>query len=257
MAADPDALRPLVDDPLGPVESSFDLDAWRTYHCSHCATCSSGIIQPHCYFARVFHRLRFGWRIPLSFVPPKSVIDNYVSVREHKQRVCERYDELTDLGIFTPLRPSTDYAQPLQVVIRPKDKRKAKKRKEPVKIRVCMDASRNLNDFGPKWSFRYSDMSHVTRMLTKGCFCAAIDLSNFYLTIPLARASRKYCSFRDPRGGGFRSFKFVPFGLSNAPAWASAISSELCMMFRKAGVLRCSAYIDDVICVDEIFEECQ
>ena len=93
MAADPDALRPLINDPLGPVESSFDLNAWRAYHCSHCAMCASGVIQPHCYFVRVIHRLRFGWRIPLSFVPPKSVIDNYVSFREHKQGVCEHYDE--------------------------------------------------------------------------------------------------------------------------------------------------------------------
>ena len=140
---------------------------------------------------------------PLSFVPPKSVVDNYVLVREHKQRVCECYDELTDLGIFTPLSPSADCAQRLQVVIRPKYKRKAKKRNEPVKIRVCLDASRNLNNFGPKWSFRYSDMSHVTRMLTKGCFCAAIDLSNFHLTILLARESQNFCTFRDPRGGSF------------------------------------------------------
>ena len=28
-------------------------------------------------------------------------------------------------------------------------------------------------------------------------------------------------------------------------------------MFRKAGVLRCSAYIDDVICMGETFDECQ
>ena len=63
--------------------------------------------------------------------------------------------------------------------------------------------------------------------------------------------------FWDPRGGGIRSFKFIPFGLSNAPDWASAISLELCMMFREAGVLRCSAYIDDVICMGETFDECQ
>ena len=59
------------------------------------------------------------------------------------------------------------------------------------------------------------------------------------------------------RGGGFRSYRYVPFGLSNAPAWASAISSELCDMFRAAGVLRCNAYIDDVICMGETREECQ
>ena len=69
--------------------------------------------------------------------------------------------------MFTPLTPESEYGQPLQVVIRPKDRRKAKRNKTPVKIRVCMDASRNLNDFGPKWRFRYADISHVTRMLTK------------------------------------------------------------------------------------------
>ena len=86
-----------------------------------------------------------------------------------------------------------------------------------------MDASRNLNDFGPKWGFRYADISHVTRMLTKDCFCASIDYSDLYLNIPLARESRHFCTFADPRGGGFRSYKYVPFGLANAPAWASVI----------------------------------
>ena len=32
MAADPDALRPLIPDPLGPVESCFHLDKWMHYH---------------------------------------------------------------------------------------------------------------------------------------------------------------------------------------------------------------------------------
>ena len=115
--------------------------------------------------------------------------------------MVERFDELEGMDIFTPLRPDSEYSQPLQAVVRPKDKRKSKRTGKPVKIRVCMDASRNLNDFGPKWSFRYSDISQVTRMLTKDCYCAVIDFSKFYLTLPLARASRKFCSFEDPGWG--------------------------------------------------------
>ena len=47
------------------------------------------------------------------------------------------------------------------------------------------------------------------------------------------------------------------FGLANAPAWASAISLKLYVIICKAGVMRCSAYIDDVICMGDTFEECQ
>ena len=36
MAADPHALRPLVDDPLDPVKSAFNFEAWRLHHCLHC-----------------------------------------------------------------------------------------------------------------------------------------------------------------------------------------------------------------------------
>ena len=190
-------------------------------------------------------------------MPRPTTIDNYNSVNEHMDRLCARFDVQEDMDVFTPLTPESKYGQPFQVFIRPNDRRKTKRERTLGRIRVCMDASRNLNDFGPKWSFRYADISQVTRMLTKDCFCASIDLSDFYLNIPLARESRRFCTFTDRREGGFRSYKYVLFGLANAPAWASVISSELCEMFRAAGVSRCSAYIDDIICMGATREECQ
>ena len=99
MAADPDADEVLMPDPEGLVTSSFDLAAWEHHHRSHCHLCSDSHphkVAAHCYGSCVIHCLRYGWRVPLSHIPPMVHLDNYKSVHEHLPcvHVCNDVVEL-------------------------------------------------------------------------------------------------------------------------------------------------------------------
>ena len=260
MASDPSSTSVLSPDPLGAVSSSFKLAEWERRHVNMCSLCKTqgrpNRVHKSCYGARILHRLKYGWTLPVSHTPPSHRFDNYKSVTEHLPTVQARFQKLDNMGVFTSPVTDPTYSQPLQAVVRPRDVRKSLLTGKPPKVRVCMDASRNLNGFSKPWKFRYADTRHVTSLLSPNCYIAVIDFSNWYLTLPLARASRKFTTFCDPRDGKYRQYKYVPFGVSSAPAWASVVSGELCKMFQHAGVSRCSAYIDDVIIVSDSKQEC-
>lgn len=270
MNADPGRDSPL-DYSCGPVPSTINTKEFSRRHCLHCSMCKnykgshpSGNrthdyhLHPACYGTRMHHYLKYGWSQVLKEIPPKRRFKNYLSIREHLRTVRANFDTLDAMGVFSaPLSKAPPWSAPLQAVVRPKDARKSKETGLPPKVRVCIDLSRNYNDSSVKWPFRYSTVDDICGLMTDGCYMACLDLRKFYLYLPLHPSMSKYHTFQDPRDGRYRQYRRVAFGNANAPAWASAVSSELCNMLRDAGVPRCAAYIDDVFICADTREECQ
>ena len=82
-------------------------------------------------------------------------------------------------------------------------------------------------------------------MVSLGCYMACLDLKSFYHYLPLHPKLYCYFHFTDSHDGKVQHYKFVPFGMWNAPAYASAVSSEMAHMFWNVGIEQCLFYIDD------------
>ena len=233
------------------VPTTLQLDELRRLHCRHCPFCKHhGSVQSACYASWLFHSLEYGWKAHPVTPPRDRSFDNYDSIEEHFDEVCADFDTLESLGVLgPPLVSAPASTVPLQVVTRPRDRMRHRELGVPLKVRICLDCSRNLNDHLPDWKFRYDAADHVCSLLSPGDWLSVIDISKYYLRLPVHPSSRKFFTVRDPRDGSYRQYHRVPFGHKNAPAFASLFSAELSCILRHELGIDVSAYIDDFLFV--------
>ena len=67
-----------------------------------------------------------------------------------------------------------------------------------IAYRVCFDASRELNERIEKWPIRYADLRHILMLMRDNDWVSSIDLSSFYLHMPLHMFAQDYLQLRDP-----------------------------------------------------------
>jgi hypothetical protein len=248
---------------------TVDAQALAKAHVEHCPHCKPrGGLQVTCYGHRLVHSCCYGWRFPLHTEPPIQVLDNYksLSTEEARPHVLAKMKALDAYGVFTrgtdTVPPQTSTV-PLQAVIREKDRIAYNERQSvendlaKLKVRVCLDMSRNLNDYAPDWKFRYSGIDEVVPMLTKGCYFAILDLEKFFLQLPTHRSRWRYQCVFDPATKRFRKYRRCPFGFKLTPAFASAVSSEICEILRHRGVEKCSVFVDDIIIIGDNKQACE
>ena len=92
---------------------------------------------------------------------------------------------------------------------------------------MCLDASKEVSPRLEDYRFRYTDLMFILKHLRKGDWVAQVDLCAFYLQLPVGRKFRKYLSVKCPLTGNLLKYARLALGLSTAPAWASAVSSEV------------------------------
>ena len=255
-AANPDRFQDL-DTSEGIVPTTLRVQAFRRYHVRHCDFCRHhGHVHESCYGSWLFHALEYGWKChPVPAPPPRTFL-NYDSIEEHLDEVCDDFDVLEGLGVLgPPLATPPAYSVPLQVVTRAHDRMRHEELGVPLKIRLCLDCSRNVNDHLPSWKFRYGATDALCRQLRQGDFITVIDLSKFYLRLPIRPSSRRFFTVQDPRSQCFRSYHRVPFGHKNAPAFASLVSSEVLRIIRHEFGIRACAYLDDFALLSSSFRE--
>jgi Reverse transcriptase (RNA-dependent DNA polymerase) len=98
------------------------------------------------------------------------------------------------------------------------------------KVRACLNARPVLNKGLAHAGFQYPDLAHTLADLAPGSWLYAIDISDFYCSIPLRPECRYLCSVALPVGAeGFRVMEYgaLPFGVSEAPALACLVSGEI------------------------------
>lgn len=122
------------------------------------------------------------------------------------------------------------------------------------KDRLCIDTSRVVNKVIPSLPFKMYGIHHRLRQLKAGTWVAKIDLKNGYLHIPIHKDYRKYLAF-SWRGKLYR-YKWLPFGINDAPRVFQSIMNELTDSLQRSGHF-VETYLDDFWIQGDSFEQCQ
>ena len=181
-------------------------------------------------------KLEFPWGLP-----PRGRYDNTFSFKQNEKVRLERlrvYEELGALHKLTALPDDAYYVQPLHAVV-----------KAGKKARVCVDLSRNLNDFLADQPFKYSSVAAGVR-LAQECpgkaWFVKLDLSSCFLSFPLHPDDWQYYVAR--AGGDYLQFVRMVFGLKSAPRTASLLLDVVSSALNDAGVAHVR-YLDDFFLV--------
>lgn len=156
-------------------------------HQSHAASSSSALPLTHVHINKqqallqqltvIRQHIAHGVRLDLlGDTPPPLVYANSPSVAQHSDAVRARLAEYMDWGAVQPLAsaPVSDRIQPLLVVLKPGRK-----------PRLCIDLSRNLNEYLILPRFSYTNVSHAVKLSSPGCWYCKLDLTNCYFSFPL------------------------------------------------------------------------
>lgn len=125
---------------------------------------------------------------------------------------------------------------------------------QKLKVRLCCDATRTLNDELPHWPFRYRTVHHVVRKLRQGWWMAKIDLTAAFLQVALHPCVRKYYGFRI--GEIVRLFNYMIFGTGDAPAACNTLTGLVAGFAARRGITN-EVMTDDFIIIAPTFAECQ
>lgn len=179
--------------------------------------------------------------------PPAKHYINSPSVHQHIDAVRSRLREYIDWGAVTEVQTinvtSDEHVHPLLAVVKPGKK-----------VRICIDLSRNLNDFLNHIPFRYSTVTDAVRLSYPGCWYAKLDLSNCFLSFPLHPDTRPYLRFR--LDGRLYQFERMPFGLASAPRICTQLLSVVAHELTCRGVTFVR-YLDDFLFIAHDQAACQ
>ena len=177
------------------------------------------ILHPECYAHHLFHSLAYGHMPAFRHLPPKFDFANYPSVFSGGEGMRMAWIKQLKLPWVFHRGKSPMYVSPLVGATR------RSLATGDVAYRVCFDASRELNDRIEKWPIRYADLNHILMLMRDHDWVSSIDLSSFYLHLPLHRLAQDYLQLRDPFSGELLTYAVIPFGITSAPAFASMVSA--------------------------------
>ena len=173
--------------------------------------------------------------------PPPGVYSNTYTFRLHERDCLERLRVYEDLGALRRVAEqegSFSFVQPLHAVV-----------KQEKKTRVCMDMSRNFNDYLADQPFRMTSVAAGVR-LAQECpgraWFVKLDISACFLSFPLHPDDWKYYVCK--AGGDYMQFMRMVFGLKSAPRTASLLLDVVSSALADAGVAHIR-YLDDFFLV--------
>lgn len=174
-----------------------------------------GVLYDHA--RRVWNE--FDGYVPLLFTdgpPPPARLPNGHLVLQHRELCKERIRYHLQLGALE----RTDWSEadpkwvhPLHIVIKPRSK-----------PRLCIDLSRNLNDYLEAAPFQYETVwSAVDQCIEAGtgCFLAKCDVEAAFMSFPVRPADRALMRFQFE--GELYTPTTLPFGMSSSPLYCSAL----------------------------------
>lgn len=174
----------------------------------------------------------------------KTEFANNLSARQFPVITSKEIKELLSKDRIEEVFEETDIhdINPLTLVIKPN------------KNRLCIDTSRILNKTIPTQKFRMRGLEHRLSNFSKGSWMAKIDLKNGYLHIPLHKDFRKYTCFK--WNGHTYRYKWLPFGINDAPRIFQKIANEVCLSLLRDGHF-VETYLDDFWIEGRTYEECK
>ena len=98
------------------------------------------------------------------------------------------------------------------------------------------------------------DYRTASKLITKNCYMASIDLKDAYFLVPVHKSHRKYLRFK--YNNILYEFNCLPFGLCTAPYVFTKLLKPVMEYLRTHGMISV-VYIDDIFCIGTTFLECQ
>ena len=112
---------------------------------------------------------------------------------------------------------------------------------------------RPLNKFIPKETYKMEGLQHLKLLLHRGDYLTKIDLTDAYLTIPIAEKSRNYLAFAFAHR--MYRFKVLPFGLNIAPGRFTKIFKPIVAYLRSMSI-RVIIWLDDLLVISSDIATC-
>ena len=184
-----------------------------------------------------------GVALELPVEPPKREYVNSKLVKKHLETALERIREYIRIKAVRAVerKPEGASVHPLIIV-----------KKEGRKLRLCLDLSRNLNDFVTKRKFRLQAVKEAVLASSPGCWYGKMDLSSCFLSFPLADTSADKMHFA--LDGKLHKFTSVPFGLTSAPRIISALLDVVSSVMMDCGINHIR-YLDDFLYIGSSKQE--
>lgn len=168
--------------------------------------------------------------------PP--IKQRYYNLAPNKLKLLEsELDTMLKLGVVVPSR--SPWTSPTLLIT-----------KKDGTARFCLD-SRRLNSVTKSDAYPIPFIHGILDRLRNARFMSSIDLSKAFWQIPLDAESCEKTAFVVP-GRGMFEFTRLPFGLRNSPAELQRLMDRL---FGPEFDKKLFCYIDDLIIIDETFEE--
>jgi hypothetical protein len=169
--------------------------------------------------------------------PPPLIYSNSPSVAMHSGAVRDRLAEYMDWGALRLLPSAPDRIQPLLVVI-----------KAGRKPRLCIDLSRNLNDYLSIPALSYTNVSHAVKLSHAGSWYCKLDLSNCYFSFHLHPSVVEHFAFAFDRK--YYAFTRMPFGLASAPYICTELLGVVAFTLRQHDIVLVR-YLDDFLLISD------
>jgi hypothetical protein len=183
-----------------------------------------------------------GWK-PFIFSHERSRLGNNKSSKMYPKDTFEEIEKLLVNDRIEEINKEEAYdINPLTLV------------RKPGKNRLCIDTSRIVNKLLPTKGFQMRGIGFRLLNFKKGLWCSKLDLKNGYLHIPLHKDIRKYFAF-SWKGRIFR-YKWLPFGVNDAPRIFQRMANELSASLKRQGIMT-ESYLDDFWIQGETKEECK
>jgi hypothetical protein len=175
--------------------------------------------------------------------PPPRQYANTATFERNRGECMERMKVYADLDAVRKLNEPPPpggypYVQPLHAIIKPGKK-----------ARVCVDLSRNLNDFLVDEPFKYSSVRagvDLARQCPSAAFMVKLDISACFLSFPIHPDDLEF--FVVEAGGDFYQFLCMVFGLKTAPRIASLLLDVVSASLADQGIAHVR-YLDDFLLV--------
>ena len=222
---------------------TFPAATWRRVHAERCR-CSRAArgseLDVQCGFSFIHEALTQGWSLPLAFTPPTLHLDNYPVTEDYREAVTAFLQKLLATDSIAVAEGFIPWlVAPMGVAFRGSDVLK-------LKPRIVVDESAvGLNFALPAWPFLYVGITDIVLDVKPLDWMSSLDFRAYYTKLAL---SPRFMTLLGVSWDGVNYVYTSPsFGLSLAPAFASVISSEICLMAMARGVAVAKAYIDDVL----------
>lgn len=111
-----------------------------------------------------------------------------------------------------------------------------------------------LNKYIETKHFKMEDYRTASKLITKNCYMASIDLKDAYFFVPIHTTQRKYLRFK--YNNVLYEFNCLPFGLCTAPFVFTKLLKPVMEYLRKVHHMISVIYLDDVLCIGKTYSEC-